>query len=251
MKHVIETGSDAASLCLFDPATLPPDFDERARRGAFEEFEKLADAGTLWWCNTGGDGGYLVHVYVDESVPAELRPYLYDAWKSPHFPVPSGILWACGAEYVARDPEHGNPHTPKGGLAKYSHMGGQCRLPAGEYELTAWRAQWPDGMLERELGKTLGSSRMKNSNRLGLATGVTLFAAFAVSIITLGLTIGALGHFRERLGELGVAWGGLAALWLIALRLARAMSRRERDPQRREVEQRFPSIVVHLLRKSA
>lgn len=248
MKHVIETGTDAASVCLFDPAALPPDFDERARQESFETFERLDREGALWWSNTGGDGGHLFHVYVDEPVPDDVRAHLHDCQKRAGLRVPSGTLWACGAEYAARDPEHGSASTPKGGLARYSHMGGSCRLEPGNYALTAWRAQWPRNIIERELAKELGTPRVKRGKGLGIATGVALFAAFGLSIITLGLTIGALGNIQERLGELAIWWSALVAVWLIALQLARTMTRRERDPRRREIEQRFPSIVVQLHR---
>jgi hypothetical protein len=250
MKHIIETGTDAASLCLFDPGALPVDFDERAREDSVATFEELDRQGKLWWSDTGGDGGYLFHVYVDEPVPDALRSVLRDPHQRAPFNVPSGALWACGAEYAARDPERGSASTPKGGLANYPHMGGRCQLEPGEYSLTVWRAEWPDKAVEGELAQQLGKSSVTRSNRLGVATGITLFAAFALSIVTLGLTIGALRDFRARLGELALWWGALLALWLLALRMAKAMSRQERDPRRRAVEQRFPSIVVHLERKA-
>jgi hypothetical protein len=246
MKHVIATGTDAASVCLFDPSALPDDFDERVQEGPIEMLEQLAAQGRLWWCNTGGDGGYLFHVYADADVPDEVRPYLRDPHHAERFQIPSGTLWACGAEYVARDPVRGNANSPKGGLGKFSHMGGPCAVVAGDYAMTAWRAEWPQGLVERELEKQLGSSTAKAGNRLGVSTGVVLFAAFGLSIVTLGLTIGALRNFRERLGELAIWWTVLIALWAVAVRLMKAMTRQENNPLRREAEHRFPSIVVQL-----
>lgn len=249
MKHILETGTDAASVCLFDPAALPPDFDQRIQGDTLEVLEELAREGRLWSCDTGADGAFLFHLYVDEPVPGEMRPYLHDAQQRPDLLVPGGVLWACGTEYVARDPERGNSATPKRGLGKYSHMGGHCRVTPGTYELTAWRAEWPDEMRREGLAKQLGRARVRRSKAFGVVTGVTLFSAIAGSIVTVGLTIGALRSFRARLGELALWWGGLALLWTVALLLLRVMTRREQDPRRREVEHRFPSIVVHLQRK--
>lgn len=251
MKHVMETGTDAAGICVFDPMALPADFDDSSRNDPIGQLEQLANAGHLWWCNTGGDGSYLVQVHVDEEVPQDMRAYLHDPQRQELFRAPSGVVWACGIEYIARDPTRGHAQTPKGGLGRHPHMGGPCEVAPGDYTMTAWRAEWPDDMVERELEKQFGKRSTRSGNRLGIATGVLLFATFATAIITLGLTIGALRNFREKLGELAFWWGGLFVLAAITLGLVRALTRREQNPLRREVEHRFPNIVVQLRRREA
>jgi hypothetical protein len=48
-----------------------PDFDSRLQAGPIELFEALEKEGRLWWRDGGADGGYLLHIYVDQSVPTK------------------------------------------------------------------------------------------------------------------------------------------------------------------------------------
>lgn len=48
MKYVIEAGTDAASLLLFDPAALPADFERRFQHDAVETLERLAGDGSAF-----------------------------------------------------------------------------------------------------------------------------------------------------------------------------------------------------------
>ena len=49
MKHVVEAGTDAASLLLFDPHTLPEEFDAANRDGdPTEILNDLHDQGRLF-----------------------------------------------------------------------------------------------------------------------------------------------------------------------------------------------------------
>src|ERR1041385_7075588 len=109
----------------------------------------LGKEGRMWFKETGSDGSFLFHFYIDEEIPESIRKYSDDP-QAPgrlrivriipesirkysddpqatgRFSVPSGTLCACGAEYVARDPL-------KVGLKCFSHMGGIFNLPSGEY----------------------------------------------------------------------------------------------------------------------
>ena len=78
MRYVIETGTDAGSLLLFDPAALPADFDRRLQNDPVEIFESLSRVGKAFWIDTDGDGRYLLHAYVDEPIPATIWAYLHD-----------------------------------------------------------------------------------------------------------------------------------------------------------------------------
>src|ERR1043165_954940 len=120
MRHVIETGTDAATLCFFDPAALPTEFDERVKDDQVTAFDELKKQGCLWWKDLGSDGAYLFHFYVDSDVPAQILKYSQDAEEVPTFVVPGGKIWACGAEYAGRKPEEQLP--------KFSYMGGSFNL---------------------------------------------------------------------------------------------------------------------------
>src|SRR5437667_2283717 len=48
MRHIIETGTDGATLCFFDPAALPADFDQRLADDPVSAFEELQKEGRFW-----------------------------------------------------------------------------------------------------------------------------------------------------------------------------------------------------------
>lgn len=131
MKRVITAGTDGASLCAFDPAALPADFDTRMAADPAGLLERLRDEGRLWHAETGSDGTCVIEVSVDEPETAGPVP----TWTGA-IAVPSGRLWVCGAEYAARDPRMGSKATPKGGLGRY-RMGDCLELPPGTYRLAA------------------------------------------------------------------------------------------------------------------
>src|SRR5882724_5966914 len=124
MRYIIETGTDAANLCFFDPAALPGDFDKQIKEDTIGTFEQIEKEGRIWWKSTDGDGGYLFHFYVDQELPEIVAKHAHDSQKLDRFFVPSGTIWACGAEYAAVDPQAGHEQTPKRGLGRHPHMGG-------------------------------------------------------------------------------------------------------------------------------
>ena len=141
MRYVIESGTDAASLLLFDPGALPPDFEDRLRAGTVEVLARLDEQGKVCWISTEGDGRFLLHAYVDEPVPEVLRPHLRDPVVVEGFPVPTGRLFLAGSEYAFRDDDYF--------LRQHPHMGGFCTIRPGMYRLTLYRGEYPSGSLER------------------------------------------------------------------------------------------------------
>src|SRR5262245_19879545 len=109
MKHAIATGTDVATVCFFDPAALPADLD-----GSLEGLATLQKEGRVWVNETGSDGSYLFHFYLDEEIPDPIRKYSSDPKTTERLSVPSGTICACGAEYAARDPM-------KAGLERFKH----------------------------------------------------------------------------------------------------------------------------------
>jgi hypothetical protein len=141
MRYVIEAGTDAASLLLFDPGALPPDFEDRLRAGTVDVLTRLDEQGKVCWIATEGDGRFLLHAYVDEPVPEALRPCLTEPVVVEGFPIPTGRLFLAGSEYAFRDDDHF--------LRQHPHMGGFCTIRPGTYRLTLYRGEYPSGSLER------------------------------------------------------------------------------------------------------
>ena len=137
MRIVVATGTDVASVGVGDPALLASLGDCKGRG-----FEKLrADAvgsGALWLAETGADGAYLLHLYVDEEPPSDIAPYLNNPVVVERFPVASGKLRVAGEEcFVGAISLH-----------QYPHMGGEVQVEPGEYKLTAFRSEAADELLD-------------------------------------------------------------------------------------------------------
>ena len=135
MRHVIDAGTDAGSLLLFDPAALPADFERRFQHDTVEILERLADEGAVIWINTDADGGYLLHLFVDEPVSPEVLARAVETEEIGEFRIPSGRLFFVGSEYAFREDD--------GFLRKHPHMGGSVTIRPGLYHATLHRSEFP------------------------------------------------------------------------------------------------------------
>ena len=251
MRHVIETGTDGAMVCFFDPAALPDDFDQRSGDDPVSLFETLRGEGRLWFKETGGDGGYRFHFYVDEDPPERVALHAREAEEFPRFVAAGGALWACGAEYAARNPERGHAQTPPGGLRRYSHMGGRIELPAGEYAMTVRLVEWPsdtDRAIESAVRERLGPKAWRRHKRLAVAV-VGLFAVLlSATVAAILLSLGRRTRTALGVGGLLGVWGGLVVGWWAWKRLAAVVSRSDAERFEQEARQEYPDFAVSLRR---
>ena len=141
MRHVIEAGTDASSLLLFDPGALPGDFERLFQSGSVEILERLTREGRVCWITTDGDGGYSLHAYVDERVPRELERCAVEHETIEEFHVPTGRLVFAGSEYAFREDD--------GFLRDHPHMGGSFLVQPGVYRLRLFRTQYPKHLMEQ------------------------------------------------------------------------------------------------------
>ncbi len=135
-----QAGTDVASLVLLDPEAQPKDFDSDLRRDGHAALSKMQADGRGLWFETGADGAYLAHVYVESELPPILAGALHEPVEVPSLVVQSGRLLFAGAEYA-----HGPDDSM---LRKYPAMGTFVPIPSGRYTLVAWRTEWPDNFDE-------------------------------------------------------------------------------------------------------
>ena len=139
MRYVIEAGTDAASLLFFDPAALPADFERRFQRDPAETLERLAIDGSACWIDTGADGKYLLHAYVDEPFPMDLWGHLHEPRSIAEFRVPSGRLLLTGAEHASR---HDQESAQKQPVEVNS-----ISVRPGVYRLIVYRTEYPANVM--------------------------------------------------------------------------------------------------------
>lgn len=190
MKYIVEAGCDGATLCFFDPAALPADFDALVKEDAVELMEQLQSQQVLWFSETGGDGGYLFHVYVDEDAPPSLRSKatLVDSFDA--FAIPSGRLCICGAEYAANNPLVGSSFTPKGGLGEYSGMGSIVELAAGDYQLELLETEWSDEDWDLAQEAVVPKEQLRSHHRLSTLMAVCFLLGIITLLVSVPLLLG-------------------------------------------------------------
>lgn len=240
MRAIIEARTDVASVCFFDPVALPADFDQRTKERLLEGDRTLIDEGRIWCQDTGADGGYLFHFYVDEEVPPHIMAHATEPHHLAVFRVPSGNIWACGSEYAATKPG-------EAGLDRFPHMGQRAVLRAADYTVDVWRTEWPEGFVEKEIRKRVGKRGLKWEARLGPIAGglfvLTLLGTIATGIQTLPLLWR--GGWKT---DVTLVWVAIGIAWLVFAFLAAILNRINKSPARRAAELEFPSIVVQMRR---
>jgi hypothetical protein len=226
---LVEAGTDAASLLLFDPGALPEDFDIRACGDPSELLQELSETGRARWMQTGADGAYLLHAYVNEPVPESLQLYLREPITVDSFLVPTGQLYFTGVEYGFREDDHL--------LRRYPHMGSSFALAPGIYRLTLWRTEYPERLQEDQLREQVPPLAYS------LHQGMGWFVLAAV--------VGAIGVLATAWrGILNVWFWCLLPLWLLMIGLPFIVSRtqafRQARERFREIEREFPSVVARM-----
>jgi hypothetical protein len=232
MKHVIEAGTDAASLILYDPGVLPTEFDTSSHDDPVGLLEQLHSEGRVYWINTGADGSYLLHAYVDEPIPPTLEPHIQDPIAVAGFQVPSGRLYFVGSEFCGSGVD--------AALARYPHMGGWFTIAPGIYRLTMARTVYPDALQEDLLRQEVTPGAYALHQSMGCFVWLAILCAIGFAVAVFGEI------FRPwRVYLLPVLAFGMAAPFV----LARFRLYRETSAKFRAIEREYPSVVARLERK--
>jgi hypothetical protein len=139
MTHLsLSGGTDVAAMALFS-------IDAASERSDPETLDRLEAQGFMLRFELGGDGGYLLHAYIDEPVPDSVMKYCeLEETRTKRLQVGATGIGFGGAETVVR------------GVDPNLHMRTDARVPAGEYDVTAYLTNYPDELLEAELDAVLG-----------------------------------------------------------------------------------------------
>lgn len=183
MIHVLEGGTDAGSMLIFDPATLPDDFDARLRHDPIAVIERLFDTGCLYWLDTASDGAYSLGICVGGCLPDEVAGYARPLGVAARFTAASGRLYFTGIEYAFRHDDSS--------LRRYPHMGGCYEIPAGTYHLTLYEMDYPEDFHEDLLRQRLSAGDFRLYSLMGrlIPLGCIVAISLAVSPLFLGLRL--------------------------------------------------------------
>lgn len=206
-------GTDVAEMALFDIDALLPSRPDESTVVALEK------SGRLIRFPTGGDGGYLLHLYVDESIPADLQRYcLADDKLTGAFRTEQGNVAFGGIEstFVGFKPNR--------------HIRADGAIPPGEYHYTAFHTEFPDELVTRTLRVEATSGELWLSR-----------APLVVSLATLALAVALAVSQRFAMVGLAVLLGYFAVKLL-----CKAPAYQELVSRRDAAQQDLPSIAVEL-----
>ena len=123
MVHRSFVGTDAAQLALWDVQHTRTGAESMELAELDEMWKADAWGGRVFYINTGSDGAWDVHFYVDEPVPTDILLFYKTLNRRFLLRCPSGRLIADGGEYYMASAED----TPGSEDA--------IQIPPGDYEL--------------------------------------------------------------------------------------------------------------------
>ena len=214
-KIILPGGTDVAEMALFSVDALSPKFVPDPVALASMETQ-----GLVMRFPTGSDGGYLLHVYLDEPIPADVMKYcVAGEAKKGVLNFEHGRLGFGGMESLSAT------FTPDGLIRT------DARIPPGKYEATAYLTEYPDELIAAAIEAKIGGKSLRVLALPGCVTPVgVLLAAIALAAEAWYLA-----------AFVAAAFFGLRFLFVRSRRLKRL-----RD-QKLSVEMEYPSIVVHMV----
>ncbi len=232
MRHTIETGSDIAAWCAFDPGAVTAELPASPGSIEWKKLGALQARNQLWLHSTGGDGTYLVQVLVDESLPESFTPHAKPIGEPAKLQVPTGTLRVSGAEDLTSVPIRPNPTET-------------VNIPAGTYNVNAWALEWPEDMVAAKLTEGLDEATLRQRSRIGLV-GTGYFIATGICILLAIFVTAAWAVQRIFSGTTALAW------WIGCILMVTVVPRFFPAPAPGEVEREqavrseFPDFVLSL-----
>jgi hypothetical protein len=226
---MLEGGTDAGSMLLFDPAALPHDYDSQMRDDPMAVIEPLAADGRIYWLDTQADGGYDLGVYLADELPPNYKKFARQLGVAERFAVTSGKLYFTGIEYVFRDDDTF--------LRKHPHMGSSQDVTPGVYHLTLYDMEYPEDFHEDLLRQRIPARQFRAWSLMNLLVplGCTSTLATLVSPFLLG-----------RRMWVRIALPLWLALTLPAILLSRSHSYRAAVETQRAIEREYPGYFAVL-----
>ena len=219
---ILEGGSAGTEVALFSRDRLPA--------SPSKDLGGLDTDGRAMRLEIGANGVYLLHLYVDEEPPENVRSWLdEDDTLEYEFASDSGAIAFGGVESV-HDGFEPNPAIRS-----------DAEIPSGRYRAVAYHTDYPDERLDEAIEERLGKAGIDKVQRPGrIFIGAVLLI---ISMIIMG--------FADTPWYFGGALLVAAAAWLWTRGITRTDEYRALESARRDVERNFPSIVITLTRLDA
>jgi hypothetical protein len=223
-KLILEGGTDVAEVALFSVDDLPQMSDSTAGVVELEERDKLVRL------PTGSDGAYLLHVHVDEPIPADIKKYCVDSEVlTSDFETMSGNIAFGGAESAFSD------YKPNPNIRS------DTRVPPGRYRAIAYHTDYPDNLIEDAIESEIGTHGVKKLEFAG--TIIMIIVGLVLIAPTLMIVL-----FRSPAVAFGSALASVLGGMLWHRTYTRADDYKALTRRSREIQKEYPSIVIRLVK---
>lgn len=214
-KLVLAGGTDVAEMALFSIDALPND-----RPPDEQSLKCMEEQGVLIRFSTGADGDYLLHAYLNEDIPAEVRRHcVVGNAKAGRLRLASGRIGFGGSESLVST------------FAPNQAIRADSTVPPGDYEVTAFHTEYPDELIETAVEARLGVGGNKLLNLPGKVIGIAALLtviAFSMKAVFVAMVI------------VAATFVGLRYLFFKNPKI-QALER-----EKRSIESSYPSIVVEM-----
>jgi hypothetical protein len=221
-RIVLEGGTDIADVLLFGTDDLPTGKIDDNR------LSRLIDSNRAIRMPTGGDGGYLLHLYVDDEIPDDTKQYcVADNTIESEFNAGSGRIAFGGAESACSD------------FSPNANIRSDAEIPPGRYRAIAYRTEFPDDLVASAIEHAIGPE----GERAMAVPGKIVLGTIAATVlfVVVGINVNAMGL----LGALVLVGGGVT--WYKSY--TGSAEYRELEAKQKMAQIDYPSIVIRLVKQ--
>lgn len=221
-KIVLEGGTDIAEVLLFGTDGLPTGKTDS------DVLSQLIGSSRAIRMPTGSDGGYLLHLFVDDEIPEDtMRFCVADDSLEAEFDAGSGRIAFGGMESAYAD------------FVPNANIRSDTEIPPGRYRAVAYRTDYPDDLIETAIEDAVGpdgerAMAVPSKIVLGTIAATVLFVVVGINVSAWGLVGAAI------VLTAGVIW------YQTYTGSAEYM---ELETKQRMAQIDYPSIVIRLIRQ--
>jgi hypothetical protein len=226
---MVEVGTDVAALAMGDIEAIGELLNAPNMDAWTERRDRATSSEILWRTDTGSDGSFLLHLFVDEPPRSDLAPYLKDPVAFSRFPIPSGRVLVAGEECFVK---------PK--LDQLT-MGKVVEITPGNFSLTAYRAEYPDDLAERRLRENASPEEVR-----AWSIGNAMPAICVIGTLLCLLASAVLYAVFTSVAIAGIPMAFAIAAWFGQTWFRRQASYRAAQDLYQRFEREYPSVVIVL-----
>jgi hypothetical protein len=210
----LAAGTDVAEMALFDVDAIQ-DLDKLDS----EAIDRIAKADRLIRFQTGGDGGYLLHLFLNESVPAEIKKFCVDD------DVKKGTYKQFGTSIA-----FGGLESAHKTFMHNQFIRSDSSFSPGEYKFTAYRTEIPDDIVTAKI-----ESILSQNEKLLMKVPV------AIVLCAIILAMVAIGFGRPLIAAILVL-----TAYLLVRKVTKSLVYKQVKRKLREAQIDFPSMVIEM-----